>query len=151
MSDFNHTVIDYIPHILNPLTSMFRLTDYEYSIGALVVNHSIGIPLDKAAAFGPNAQHPIEGLIYFGMIGAPFYSFFIGWFISYIRVGMLMKLGAIPNNFKLFVYVFLSSLVITAATDMPLFMQKFYDSLFFGGIFLIIIVSMFVFSKLIQR
>ncbi|RNL56908.1 O-antigen polymerase [Pedobacter jejuensis] len=137
-SDFNHSAIDYIPHILNPFLAMIRATDYEFAIGAYIINYSIGLPLDALSTFGPNAQHPLEGLIYFGKYGAPFYSFSVGYIISYIRIGFLRRMGPYPNNFILVIYVVLSSMIITAATDVPLFMQVFYDVVIYGVIVLIV-------------
>jgi hypothetical protein len=141
-SNFHNTFLDFIPHLLNPLTAMLRLTSYEFPIGAYIVNYSIGIPLDAMSTFGPNAQHPIEGLIYFGAYGAPFYSLIVGFVISYIRVQLLRKIGPYPNCLVLVIYVVLCSIITIAATDVPLFMQVLYDELIYGVI--IVVISAFI-------
>jgi hypothetical protein len=130
--DFHQTAADFIPHMLNPLLGMLRLKEYEFALGAYIVYYSIGIPLDATSTFGPNAQHPVEGLIYFGAYLAPLYSFFIGFAISLSRVALLRKIGPYPNCLKLLFYVILSSIIILAATDVPYFMQVLYDEIIYG-------------------
>jgi hypothetical protein len=136
IEDFHFTAIDYIPHFFNPLLGMFRLADYEYGLGIYSLHYAANFPLDADAAFGPNAQHPIEGLVYFGKYGGALYSFFVGSIVSYIRVGFLRKLGPYPNFFSLVIYVVFSSLVINMCTDVPLFIQMFFDHIIFGFIIL---------------
>lgn len=135
---FHKMPLDYIPHILNPILGMFRLADYEFSVGVYTLYYAIGLPMDALAVFGPNAQHPIEGLVYFGIFGAPFYSFFIGYVVSFARIGMLRILGPFPNWFGLVSYLILSSIILTGATDFPLLMQILYDELIYGAIVLIV-------------
>ena len=136
-SDFHKTALDYIPHFFNPLLGMLRLTDYEFSMGVYVVYYALGLPMDALAAFGPNAQHPIEGLVYFGKYGAPIYSFSIGYIISFVRIVLLRKIGPYPNCITLVMYVVISSLIVTMGTDVPLFMQIFFDLFIYGVIILI--------------
>ncbi len=140
---FDKNPLDYIPHILNPLIGMFRLGIYEFPIGVQTMYYSVGLQMDEFATFGPNAQHPVEGLIYFGKIGSPFYSFFIGYLISYIRIIQLRKYGPFPNYLKMLAYVILSSIILIAGTDFPLFAQVLYDEVIYGGIllFLSLIIS----------
>jgi len=140
--DFHYTALDYLPHFFNPLLGMFRLAEYEFGIGVYVLNYAIGLPMDADAVFGPNAQFPIEGLIYFGVYGAAVYAFIVGAIISFIRVKMLAKIGPYPNCFLLMLYVVLSSLIVTMGTDVPLFMQMFFDHLIFGSIIIILSLAL---------
>lgn len=147
-SYFHHTALDYIPHFFNPLLGMFRLSDYEFPLGVYVLHYAINMPMDAFAIFGPNGQYPIEGLVYFGKYGAPFYSFFVGYFISFIRIGLLKKIRFYPNYFFLVVYVILCSLVVTMATDVQLFIQILFDLIIFGTIILAISAGLLpVFKK----
>ncbi|HEY6142135.1 MAG TPA: hypothetical protein VIV55_01725 [Flavobacterium sp.] len=148
LNDFDYTVLDYIPHFFNPLLGMLRLAEYEFGIGVYVLNYAAGLPMDANAVFGPNAQYPIEGLVYFGIYGAPFYSFLVGSIISYTRVGLLKKIGCYPNCFTFMIYVVLSSLIVTMGTDVPLFMQLFFDHLIFGT--LIMFLSL-IFIAMIKK
>ncbi|MBD1392321.1 hypothetical protein [Mucilaginibacter glaciei] len=141
-SDFHQTALSYIPHFFNPLLGMLRLADYEFSIGVYTLYYSIGLPMDSIAVFGPNTQFPIEGLVYFGKYGAPVYSFVVGMVISAVRVGLLRKIGPNPNIVALVIYVVLSSLIVTMATDVPLFVQIFFDLVTYGSI-------IFVFSAIL--
>lgn len=143
-SSFNKLAYEYVPHILNPLLGMFRFAEYEYPLGVYTLYYSINLPMDAQATFGPNSQHPIEGLVYFGIFGAPLYSFIIGYLISYIRLGLLRKFGPYPDCMKMLVYVILSSLIIICGTDVPFFMQVLYDTIIFG---LLVLVTAFVITE----
>ncbi|MEO8253411.1 MAG: hypothetical protein ABI554_03410 [Flavobacterium sp.] len=149
-SSFNYTVLEYIPHFFNPLLGMFRLAEYEFGIGVYTLYYSIGLPMDADAVFGPNAQYPIEGLVYFGKYGAPIYAFVVGSIISTVRVGWLSKIGAYPNCFILMIYVVFSSLIVTMGTDVPLFMQMFFDNLIFGILIMILSLALVPIIKRIK-
>lgn len=141
-SEFHYTALDYLPHFFNPLLGMFRLANYEFGIGVYVLNYAIGLPMDADAVFGPNAQFPIEGLIYFGKFGAAIYSFIVGGIISWVRVGIINNLGPYPNCFLLMIYIVFSSLIVTMGTDVPLFTQIFFDHLIFGSIIVILSLAL---------
>jgi len=145
---FKYSSIDYIPHVLNVFTSMIRLTEYEFPIGVLIMNYSLNLPIDKYASFGPNAQYPVEGLIYFGKYGMLIYSFIIGYIISYFRITYLKKMLQKPNYFNLMKYSVISSLIIIIATDVTYFFTVFFDILFFGGF--ILLISLLI-STLVQK
>lgn len=141
-SDFHHTALDYIPHFFNPLLGMFRISEYEFPLGVYVLHYAINTPMDAFAIFGPNGQYPIEGLVYFGKYGAPIYSFFVGYLISYVRIRLLQKIRLHPNYLFLMIYTILCSLIVTMATDVQLFVQILFDLLVFGIVILFISLSL---------
>jgi hypothetical protein len=128
-SDFHFRPIDYFEHILNPLLGMLRIMPYDDPIGALILQYSVGLPL---SSFGPNSQHPIEGLIFFGSYFCFLYSMIIGGFISLIRFGLLRHISKKPNQLSVLIYVTLSSIVVSLATEATIFFGRFYDLIFWG-------------------
>lgn len=145
---FHHNCIDYIPHILNVFTSMVRITDYEYPIGVLIMNYSLNLPIDKETSFGPNAQYPVEGLIYFGKYGMLLYAFVIGYVISYFRVSFINKVLKKPDFINLLLYCIISSMIIIIATDVTYFFTVFFDVVLYG---VIVLGISLVLSKLIRN
>lgn len=65
---------------------------------------------------GPNPRHNVFGLFYLGPILSVFYSFIIGYIISYIRNKILLK--ASPDFMGLIFYVLLASNTIYMEQDM---------------------------------
>lgn len=141
---FHHHYIDYISHVTNVFTSMIRLTDYEYPIGVLIMNYSIGLPIDKEVSFGPNAQYPVEGLIYFGRYGMLVYAFIIGYIISFFRVKFLARVIRKPSFLFLMIYCIISTMIITIATDVTYFFTVFFDIVLYG-------IILFSFSLIINK
>ncbi|HIH7004885.1 TPA: hypothetical protein ACYRWH_004021, partial [Enterobacter hormaechei] len=65
---------------------------------------------------GPNPRHNVFGLFYLGPVLSVFYSFFIGYIISYIRNKVLLK--TTPDFMGLIFYVLLASNTIYMEQDM---------------------------------
>ncbi|WP_179415477.1 O-antigen polymerase [Mucilaginibacter sp. E4BP6] len=122
---------DFIMHIINPILGFLRIAPYEYPLGAYMLNYAFGTPLDS---FGPNAQHHIEGLLYFGKVGAFFYSFFLGAIIGTVRLSFLKKVLTKPNFLQLTLYITIGSIIVNAATEIDFFLLLFYDIIMFGSI-----------------
>lgn len=126
---FHENIFTYLTHLLNPLTSSLRITDYEFPIGAYILQYSIGTPL---SAFGPNAQHPIEGLIYFGKYFFFLFSFGVGYLISWIRTKLLVKILRRPSQLNFFIYCVLGAKIVVLATESELFFLEILDMIIFG-------------------
>jgi hypothetical protein len=127
---FNLSPVDYLLHIINPILGFLRLAPYEFPIGAYMLTYAFNVPL---SSFGPNAQHPIEGLLYFGKYGTFFYSFGVGYLISFLRLSLLHKVLKNPNFLQLGLYITLASIAVSAATEINFFLLLFYDVLIFGA------------------
>ena len=65
---------------------------------------------------GPNPRHNVFGLFYLGPVLSVFYSFIVGYIISYIRNKVLIK--ATPDFMGLIFYVLLASNTIYMEQDM---------------------------------
>lgn len=65
---------------------------------------------------GPNPRHNVFGLFYLGPVLSVFYSFIVGYIISYIRNKVLIK--ATPDFMGLILYVLLASNTIYMEQDM---------------------------------
>jgi hypothetical protein len=65
---------------------------------------------------GPNPRHNVFGLFYLGPILSVFYSFFVGFIISFIRNKVLLKTN--PDFMGLILYVLLASNTIYMEQDM---------------------------------
>lgn len=126
---FVNSPFDFIAHILNPLLAMIRVEEYENPIGSYILYHAIDHPI---SSFGPNAQHPIEGLIYFGPYLAWFYSLCVGLFIGIVRTRWLSVILKSPNQLNMLIYVIVSSMVVTIATESALFSTQLLDIVFYG-------------------
>lgn len=126
---FNKAPVDFITNIFNPLLGMIRLVDYEYPIGAYMISYVYDLPL---RAFGPNAQFPIEGLVYFGPYGAWLYAFFLGMIISLVRTRLLKGILKSPGQLNLVIYVLISTLIMSSPTESSLFSTQFIDLFFYG-------------------
>ncbi len=127
--------LDFISHIINPLLGFLRLAPYEYPIGAYILYYAIDFPL---SSFGPNAQHHIEGLLYFGRAGAFFYSLGIGFIIAWIRLSLLKRVLKKPDFLRLVIYMSFVSIAVTAAVELDYFLLLFYDVILFGSILFLI-------------
>lgn len=123
---FNYNLFDFLYRSLNPLLGMLRVADYEQPIGSLVLFHSIGM---KPNGFGPNSQHYIEGLLFFGKYFFWLYSFAIGYIIAFTRTGLLIHIKKRPNQLNFLFYIVFSSMILSIATESSYFLLTFYDTL----------------------
>jgi hypothetical protein len=127
--------LDFIIHIFNPVLGFFRIVPYEYPIGAYILYYAIDLPL---SSFGPNSQHHIEGLLYFGKIGTFFYSFAIGFMIAQIRLSLLNIVLKKPDFLRLVIYMSFASIAVAAAGEIGYFFFLLYDLMIFGSILFLI-------------
>ena len=128
-SSFHESAISYLVHLGNPITSSLRITEYEFPVGAYILNYSVGLEL---SAFGPNAQHAIEGLIYFGKYLFFLFSISIGYIISWSRTSLLVRMLSNPSQLNLFIYCVVASKVVVIATESGLFFLQLVDFMLFG-------------------
>ncbi|MBP2167468.1 hypothetical protein J2125_000660 [Erwinia toletana] len=69
---------------------------------------------------GPNPRHNVFGLFYLGPYLSIFYSFIVGFSVSYIRNKMLMKLSASPASMIFYVLIAANTLYIEQDTTFAL-------------------------------
>lgn len=132
---FDFNVIDYIYRSLNTALGMFRIVEHEKAIGELIISYVFG---RAPEGFGPNAQHPIEGLIYFGKYFAWLYSLLIGYIIAYSRTWILYNNRNNPHFMNLFFYIIISLMTVFLATESALFFDVLFDTIFFLSPILIV-------------
>lgn len=125
---FNFNIVDYVYRALSSLLAMFRIVKHEKAIGELIYSYVYGGGL---RGFGPNAQHPIEGLIYFGKYFAWLYSFLIGYLISYSRTWVLYKMRNNPHFMNLFIYIIIALMITSLPVDSGIFFEILFDTIFF--------------------
>lgn len=125
---FDFNVIDFIYRSLNPALGMFRIVEHEKAIGELIISYVFG---RAPEGFGPNAQHPIEGLIYFGKYFAWLYSLLIGYIIAYSRTWILYNNRNNPHFMNLFIYIIISLMTVFLAGESALFFEILFDTIFF--------------------
>jgi hypothetical protein len=99
-----YRVDSYLAHMI---TAPFGLKLIPYNIGVALYGAETG----NWGGFGPNPQHVIEGMAFFGAWGAPWYSFGLGYLTAWTRQVFLHKRG---------VFAFLGFAVcFNAATSLP--------------------------------
>jgi len=126
LSSFDLNLFDFLYRAFNPLLAMFRIVDYEYSFGELILYHSVGI---FPQGFGPNTQHHIEGLLFFGQYFFWLHSFITGVIISLVRTRFLLFIIKRFNQLWLVIYLLLATHIVTIAWESALFASTFYDIL----------------------
>ncbi|MDR6941181.1 hypothetical protein [Mucilaginibacter pocheonensis] len=142
--NFKLNPIDYIVHVVNPILGFFRIVPYEYPVGAYILLYALGVPL---GSFGPNAQHPIEGLLYFGKTGTFFYSLAIGVLIARMRISLLNRALDNPNFLQLIIYISIASIAVNPAIEVDFFLLLFYDIFMFGTIIFLISLTLVNYVK----
>jgi hypothetical protein len=128
LDSFRYNFFDFVYRSLNPLLGMLRIVNYEQPIGSLVLFYSIGL---EPMGFGPNSQHHLEGLLFFGKYFFWLYSFGVGYIIAFTRTGLLLRLKKNPHQLNLLFYIIFSSMILSIATESSLFLLEFYDALIF--------------------
>ncbi|MFP6908074.1 hypothetical protein I7V26_02110 [Escherichia coli] len=89
---------------------------------------------------GPNPRHNVFGLFYLGPLLSVFYSFIVGYTLSYLRNRVLIKSS--PNFMGLIFYVLLASNTLYIEQDMTFALGQ-YISVF------IVYVPLYVFAKIL--
>jgi oligosaccharide repeat unit polymerase len=109
------TPLDYLIDSLSPFFSLIKIGgEYKDALGSRLITEAIGLDVGK---FGTNPQYQVEGAIYFGTIGSFFYSFLIGYTITWTRNYLLEKVIADPNQLNLVIYSLISSHILSIQTD----------------------------------
>jgi hypothetical protein len=75
----------YPAHLFNSLLGMFRIVDYQVPIGNEMVNYTLGVGDELAAALGPNTPFYVMGQLFFGSFGGLIYAFSVGLIFGAIR------------------------------------------------------------------
>ncbi len=75
---FTYNIFTYILHTF---TAGLGIKLIPYNIGVALYGGATG----NYSGFGPNPQHVVEGMVFWGIWGAPFYSLLIGYLTSYTR------------------------------------------------------------------
>lgn len=136
----NYNLIDYAKYVINPIASVLKLDNYDFPLGAEILHLATGWPL---SAFGPNAQFPVIGDIFFGPFFSWLYSMILGLVVGYLRIGsisILSRCGAFGST----LYLYLWSFSISLALDLTLFIQCTF-------MFFLFATPIYFFTYLISR
>jgi len=99
-------LLNFLHYLANPITSILRIENPTFGLGPFVLNYATGWPL---SSFGPNAQFPVVGNIFFGHSFSWLFSFCLGMLLSFLRygiIGYLTKLGTPGRIFYFFIIGF---------------------------------------------
>lgn len=128
-------------YVLHTVTSSIGWKLVPYNIGVALYGGSTG----NYSGFGPNPQHVVEGMIFWGIYFAPFYSLVIGYLTSYTRriflgktsnlcfvsfIVLFLNAGNLPIDITMWLFSVLSAIAILA----PIYMLSKFIILFFTKI-----------------
>lgn len=82
----NFSPLAYIDRLTNPILGFLRIQPYQEALGNIMVENIMPPSSTADVIVGPNTPFYIEGRIYFGFIGAVFYSSLIGYICGLIRL-----------------------------------------------------------------
>jgi len=130
LSDYyvNHGLKDFLLYIINPVASILRVAEPDFPMGAEILHYATGWAI---TSFGPNAQFPVIGDIFFGPAFSWLYSLTLGMLTGYLRIGSvkyLMRFG----SYGTVLYLFLWSTSITIPGDLILFIQLTFMFILFS-------------------
>ncbi|MEZ0485836.1 O-antigen polymerase [Fibrella aquatica] len=118
---------DYILHFLNPILTFMRLVPNEEALGNVIVMNAL--PGVNNMVNGPNTPYYVEGQVYFGYVGAFFYSAIIGLAYSLIREYFFNT-----KYYSAFWFVLICCICQQAyflCVEVTLFITQVFDTLFF--------------------
>lgn len=106
---------NFATYYLHTFTAPLGIKLIPYNIGVALYGGSTG----DYSGFGPNPQHVGEGMIFWGVYLAPFYSFFIGYLTCFTR----LIFGGKPTNLKFvgFIVLFFNALYLPVDITMWIF------------------------------
>lgn len=104
-----------ITYLLHTFTTVFGVKFIPYNIGVALYGGSTG----DYSGYGPNSHYTAEGMIFFGLYGAPFYSFAAGYITAHTR---RLRFGVAGNrSFVIFMVLFYNSAVLPLDVTLWLF------------------------------
>jgi len=138
---FSHfDFFNFIDFALNPLTSMFRLTDYYLPVGVQFVHALNEGRISIDGNYGPNLTFYATAILFFGWLGGGVFSSIVGFYVGFIRRVCITI--TITKPFRFLFYCYSYFLCLTLVTDPLMFIGIIYDSLFF-------VLGTIVFSKIL--
>jgi hypothetical protein len=113
-SSFQYNPLDFIYNLVNPFLGFFRISEYKYTIGELILEKATGFPL---SGFGPNATFVLESLIYFSPFFSWLYCLLVGYSVSFVRTFFILKVLKNPTQLNLVIYIVCSIFILRLPVD----------------------------------
>lgn len=128
---------DFYNLFIKHYAAIFRLVEYDNSMGTIGYQIVTNIYGTMAATAAPISRHHIFGLVCFGMYLAPIYSFILGLITSFICRYIYIKLIGI-NIYIYILYTIIYSGIISCANELTYGMDIIIFGILFNSIILII-------------
>jgi hypothetical protein len=127
---FTKSPFDFPMYLADTLLGPLRVTDYLRPLGAELISQAFGIP--NESNFGPNAQVYFVGVIFFGQVLGIFYTFLIGFLVSFLRKTVLLTFN--KTSFDLMIFCIANILLVDFPVDLFYGLSNLYAAL---GVFLV--------------
>ncbi len=134
--------IDYPVHLFGSILGAIRLVPYETPLGNQFVQFTLRAGEELSGSLGPNTPFYVKGELFFGVLFAPIYAFFVGCVVAMFRAMFLGLSSATMTRYSLFASLLVLSM--TLPTEDALFIGRLAD-------FLLFLLPVYVIAQLLHK